>query len=35
MPKPSILDEGPYVPNILDLDKLNMNFIEWIEEAVT
>ena len=35
MPKPSILDDEPYVPNVPDLDKLNMTIIEWIEEAVT
>ena len=34
MPKPSILDEEPYVPNVPDLDKLNMTIIEWIEEAI-
>ena len=31
---PSILDEEPYVPDVPDLDKLNMNIIEWIEEAI-
>ena len=35
MPKPSILNEEPYVPNVPDLDKLNMTIIELIEEAVT
>ena len=34
MPEPSILDEEPYVPNVPDLDKLNMAIIEWIEEAI-
>ena len=35
MLKPSILDDEPYVPNVPDLDKLNMTIIVWIEEAVT
>ena len=34
MPKPSILDEELYVPNVPDIDKLNMTIIEWIEDAV-
>ena len=35
MPTPSILDEEPYLPNVPDLEKLNMTIIEWIEEDVT